>query len=226
MLRTNEGAPWMVEAPETQGVGTPSWLAPRRVSAAPFAFPRNTQPPVITHAPVKSSRPPEPLGQQLAQQIRSAPPSARPPAYPDLREENAALKAQLAQVAVALAAVRAETLASCEPELVRLAVAIAERVTARELATDPSLLIDWAREGLAALAATDGLVVAIAPDVAESVPEEAWKRLGEPHLLEVDPALPASSCELRAGGGRVPIAHDARLALIGAELGVPERGAR
>jgi hypothetical protein len=216
MRMTSSAMPWTSETHEAANATTPSWIAPRRVSASPFIFPRATQPPQeIVQAP-RISAPPS---ISAVPSFRPAPPSVKPPPYPDLREENAALKAQLEGAVMKIAMLREELLEASEPEVVRLACAIGERIAGRALEGDPAIVVEWAREGLAALAKTDGLVVAIAPDLAKSIAEEAWSRLGAPHALVVDASLPASSCELRAGGGRVAIGATARAACIAAELG-------
>jgi hypothetical protein len=85
------------------------------------------------------------------------------------------------------------------------------------------MIVEWAREGLTVLASKEGLVVAIAEDLIESIPSDAWVRLGAPHRLEVDASLSMGRIELRAGGARVEVGTDARLGSIVGELGVEKR---
>jgi len=132
-----------------------------------------------------------------------------------LREENAALAARLDEAARALGPLRAQALRDGEPELVRLALAVAERVVGRELATDPALVAGWAREAVEALLAREGLVLTVSPDVAAAVSPEAWGRaLATPYTLAVDASLPPHACSARAGAATVDAGLGARLSAM------------
>ena len=196
----------------------PSWLAPRPTASAqpapplassvppsmPSIFPE-VSPPVIVEvadeAPVLLPKP-SPLPEDLL-------------ADAALREENAALAARLDEAARALGPLRAQALREAEPELVRLALAVAERVVGRELTTDPALVVGWAREAVEALLTREGLVVTVSPDVAAAAPPEAWARaLATPHTLAVDAALPPHACSARAGAATVDAGLSARLSAM------------
>jgi flagellar assembly protein FliH len=132
-----------------------------------------------------------------------------------LRAENAALVLQLDASAKAQESLSAQVLRSSEPEVVALAVAVAERVIGRELTTDPAVVADWAREALDALSVRDGVVVTVSPDVAAQVPAEAWSRaLAAPHALTVDASLPPVSCAVRAGASAADASLDGRMTAV------------
>jgi len=145
-----------------------------------------------------------------------------PPPYPDLREEYAALRAQVAAQGTALAEIRRAVLAASEGDLIRLACAVAERVARRELTVDPTLVVTWARDAVEALVTTDPIRLLVAPDLAAVVDEgafrEAINKLGS---VEIDPTLPSMGCEVRTRASRVEASVDARLATIAEDLGVP-----
>jgi len=140
------------------------------------------------------------------------------------REEIATAHAAAADAQQALARVIEKTLEDAEAELVKLAIAIAERVVGRELGTSPELIVDWAREALAASTLGEGLVVAVSSDVAVAVDSSHWEDLA-PRVV-TDASLPPSTCELRDGATTVTASGGDRLDLV-AELvaAIPARAA-
>src|SRR5690349_3320037 len=58
----------------------------------------------------------------------------------ELEAEVFALRSEIAGLLEELASARERFLESCEPEIVRLAVAVAEKVVARELSLDPAMV--------------------------------------------------------------------------------------
>jgi flagellar assembly protein FliH len=141
-----------------------------------------------------------------------------------LRGELDAAHAMASEARQALAEVTERTLEDAESELVKLALAIAERIVGRELATSPELIIGWAREALAASTLGEGLVVAVSADVASAVDPEHWEELA-PRLI-ADASLPPSTCELRDGTTTVVVGGGDRLDLAAAQLAaVPARAA-
>ena len=102
-----------------------------------------------------------------------------------------------------------------QPDLVRLALTVASRVVAAELATRPETIADWLAEELEGCALGPPIEVAVSPDVAAFAPEDAHPR------WVVDPKLPRGTCELRAGasvvGGALRLRQpEQRLAVPGA----------
>ena len=131
-----------------------------------------------------------------------------------LRSEHAALTERVEALSSSLIATRSEVLEASEPELVRLALAIAERVVGRELATSPALVAEWAREALACLSSRDGATVTVSSDIAETVPAEAWTAVGVNSPVTVDSSRPAGSCVARSGASSADASLDARLSAV------------
>ncbi|HSY23384.1 MAG TPA: FliH/SctL family protein [Polyangiaceae bacterium] len=203
----------------------PSWMA-RKMSTRP---PAPAAPTPIPSAP--SAHPPP--------EATASAPSAAPAALPaseiisiapvvdimastviaQLSDDNAALRAQVAEMAAAMARLRRQILEASEGELVQLAVVIAERVVARELATEPDLVVHWARQAIDALAAKDEVVIAVAKDVASDVSPEAWAKLGVPHEVLQDAQLAPGVIEVRTPQGIVPVNAEARLQAVATALG-------
>jgi flagellar assembly protein FliH len=125
-------------------------------------------------------------------------------------------------MAAAMARLRREVLESSEIELVRLATAIAERVVGRELALAPDLVVDWAKEAIQLLAAKDEVVIALARDVAQQVPAEAWRALDLGSRVQMDALLAEGSVEVRTAEGAVLSGAAARLNAVSRALGVTE----
>lgn len=193
----------------------PSWIGgvcPRAPSAAPA--PPAAEEPVA--APVVASIAPTSSTGRVVTSISILPvASLRPDPSERIVELEAALdgaRAEVARLARELAAVRARILEESEPELVRLAVAIAERVVGRELAADPPPWERWIEEGIAALPGRRDPVVAVAPDVRTALGGEA--------RVVVDAALAPGTCEVREGTSSVEIGARVRLAALSDVLGV------
>jgi hypothetical protein len=205
----------------------PSWMA-RKMSTRP---PAPAAPTPIPSAP--SAHPPPEAALEAAQ------PSVAPAAVPasevfsiapvvdimastviaQLSDDNAALRAQVAEMGAAMARLRRQILEASEGELVQLAVVIAERVVARELATEPDLVVHWARQAIDALAAKDEVVIAVAKDVANDVSAESWAKLGIPHELLQDTQLAPGVVEVRTPQGIVAVNAEARLQAVATALG-------
>ncbi len=141
-----------------------------------------------------------------------------------LRGDLEVAKAAATEARQELVAVTEQTLGTAEIELVKLALAIAERIVGRELATSPELVVAWAREALAASTLGESLVVAVSADVASAVDPEHWEELA-PRLV-ADASLPPLTCELRDGKSTVVVGGGDRLDLIAEQLAsVPARAA-
>jgi hypothetical protein len=209
----------------------PSWIARKGLSTHPPNPSIAPLPllPVIIEAtdeaaqPLASMRaPPMPAFSIRAPPLASAADFAASAASVQLAEENAALRAQIAEMETAMQRMRIDVLAASEEELVRLAMSIAERVVGRELETDPTLVVAWARDCIEQLGAKDGIVVAFAKDVREQVPAMAWADLGHEHRTFVDVQLAPGSVEVRTPEGTIAAGADARLAAVAGALGLEE----
>jgi flagellar assembly protein FliH len=143
------------------------------------------------------------------------------PPYPDLRDENAALRATIAAQTAAIVEIRRAILAASEPEIVRLACAVAQRVARRELTIDPSLVTDWVREAIGGLDDAEPQTLVVAPDFAQAV-DLASLSAAFPSIasVEVDPALSSMRCEIRTRASRIDASLEARLAAVVMDLGV------
>ncbi len=207
---------------------TPSWLAPPLESQT-FVVAR-----AVTPLPEPPSQP-EKVQDEAPAAIAAT--DSQELAYPDLREENVALRdrvaglddqlaavhRQLEAQAVAFSELRRGVLLASEPELVRLACVIAERITRRELTLDPTLAVAWAREALEALGTAEPPLLALAPDLAALL-DEPTLRKALPGLarVEVDATLSAMRCEVRTRSSRVDASLEARLGSIADDLGVAQ----
>jgi hypothetical protein len=214
-------AAWLKGA-ETVAPSLPSWLAPRQAAEEPGTLASLD----VALQPIANVGPPA-----MSRLMPSLPPLASPrisvhetppPPYPDLREENAGLRKQIAEMAIAMARLRREVLEASEGELVTLAMAIGERIARHELRIDPKLVLGWVREAIDLSATKDSVVIAIAPDLAAALSGTDWEGMGVgPARVETDASLRPFQCEVRAGASAVEVNVDERVAAMSRELGVP-----
>jgi flagellar biosynthesis/type III secretory pathway protein FliH len=142
-------------------------------------------------------------------------------ALAQLADENAQLRAQMADANLAMTRLRRELLEQSESELVRLALAIAERVVGRELTTDPHLVVVWAKEAVDQLAVDENVVIAVARDIAKAISPDAWHDVGTDHKRQTDPQLAPGTIEVRTPEGTITTGAAARLSAIAEALEVP-----
>jgi len=211
----------------TDAVRRPSWIA-RRMSTRPPTPSVAPAAPIPSVAPAGTIAPAEPTEQPVSIVSMSQPPPpaavhiATSMALAQVSDENAALRAQITEMAATMARLRREVLAASEGELVKLALTVAERVVGRELTTDPTLVVAWAREAVESLAAKDGVVIAVARDVRDEVPASAWGEVGVEHRMQTDALLARGGVEVRTPEGTVATGAAARLAAVSQALGVGE----
>ena len=72
------------------------------------------------------------------------------------------------------------------------------------------------------LAAKDGVIIAVARDVRDEVPAEAWSQVGVEHRVQTDALLARGVVEVRTPEGTVATGAEARLAAVAQALGVVE----
>lgn len=108
---------------------------------------------------------------------------------------------------------RARLLADAEGDLFALLKVIAERVLARELRSDPRVVLQLVREGLSALSSGDACTVrlgrffsGVVDDVRRAASEVAMDV-----TVTIDPTLPTYGCVVESQWGRVDESVDARL---------------
>lgn len=223
---------------------TPSWMAPKNMEAT-HQTPLGAPPPLpdVDVAPLSEpipasvtsrfpSRAPAPEEAQEVVISHSNASALRAPSVPHLSAEAdilalearhhaelEELRAQLRQSVAALALARRELLAASEPEIVKLALAVAERIAGRALETDPDLVRTWVHEGAKHLGEQDVLQVVMAPDVAVRLGEAPLTTDdGDPIQAQIDASLPSGHCELRGQFSRVEASLKARLAAVAREL--------
>jgi flagellar biosynthesis/type III secretory pathway protein FliH len=166
----------------------------------------------------------DPVRELVSAEPRLAiPPEPLPPPYPDLRQENEALRSRVAELAAHQACFHRDVIRASEKELIALACAMAERITRRELSTDPEIIIGWAREAITALGERERVVIALAPDLAARLSTVDWPALvGDGVRVETDASLGALKCEVRAGAATVDASLEGRLSSVSAALGGSE----
>jgi flagellar assembly protein FliH len=131
----------------------------------------------------------------------------------EVREQNRARLARLDAICTQAARPLAELDAAVEEELTQLAVTVARRVIAHELATRPELIVQAVRQAAAALPAAEReLRVHLHPDDLALLREldavEAhWQ-------LVADPALARGGCRLENGCSRLDASVETRLAAV------------
>lgn len=133
------------------------------------------------------------------------------------KAETEGLRAELTTARQATAELATRMRDDAETELVKLAIAVAERVVGRELSLAPELVVDWAREAVAGSELGGSFVVATSADLSAAVPDAAWGELED--ALRMDPALPTGTCEVREGGRTVTVSAEERLDTVREELG-------
>ncbi len=232
--RGHGGATWM--QPSLGGIARrPSWLAPPaavepvvRLSCPPRPRRTSLLPPAFAGGArgANERRMSDPGGlrgeageprstQDLIEEVER-----RDEAIRAMTVELAALRATAGELAGALATTRRRLLEASEGELVRLALDIAARVVGQQIDADPSQIVGWARDALATLPARETMIVAIAPDLAELVPDGTWAAaIAGAHRIEIDPSLPPATCEIRAGSASIEVSATARLAAVGEAIG-------
>jgi len=232
---TQPGAPKVAGRPSWIGMlranslrpnpGLPEHATPRRSGASvrpdgsqqPSGASPSLRPPSAVSSVRPSMIPPAGVGAIAVPRPSAAPvPFLQSGRELELESEIFSLREELGRMAVELASVRSRVVEESESEIVRLAVIVAERVVGRELAADPALVHDWLREAIAAVPNQHEIVVAVAPDLASSVPPEAFAEC----KVMVDSSLRPGTCEVRAGSTVVPVGADERIAAISDALGV------
>lgn len=228
-VRRMTSVPW-TKASARKSVAQPSWMgmtpardvvlpAPAPLPSAPPPSPVvSLKPPVVSpeirddDAPVASQRP---IFISIIPAASEAPSSGRPfvgtARETELEAENAALRAEVGRLASQLASVKARVLAESETEIVRLAIAVGERIAGRELEMEPELILQWVKDGAAALPKKSRVDVAVAPDVAKMLSAEDLESFGN---VVIDESLKAGTCELREGPRTIHVGVAARAEAI------------
>lgn len=222
---------WMAP-PESPDAALTSWAAPppnARLLAS--VAPRISMMAPDSHSPDDDSDrvpPPPSLPNVEGQGAMNADPSLVP------YEVVAELEGRIEELSQGLEAARAtvadarrEALEGSEREIVRLAMAVAERVIGRAFHHDPSAVADWVKEGIAALSQEDSVRVVVSPRVGEILQSHsAFSGVETAPDLVVDPRFDDTRCEIRGKYGRVDAGLEARLDAVAAALGIDRHEGR
>jgi hypothetical protein len=193
----------------------PAWIArpveEPRPGAHESARKRFTLPP--SPVPRPSERPRAPSIVPVVVAPPPAPhPEPAPPPRPSAEEEErlAALRQALADIG----SLREVIFSQTERQLVELAVTIARQVIAREVATDPSVLVELAREGIKALDERDKIVVRFGAALDDGLRDaftEALRKDAPRCEVVIDPSLGPRECIVETELGRVDESIESRL---------------
>lgn len=209
MSARSSGFPWGPLPRRLTPKPMPSWMAPRRASQAIPAIRSSNRPPAdeeaTTQAPDSS---PTPIEAELAPASQHEVTIAileeeESPEIDALRLQNAQLETALAEAIAENTRMRKEILAASEKELVKLAVAIAERVVDGELAIDQELPMKWAKKAIDQLATEEDITIAISPEVEPLVSREKWLEFVPNAVIVVDASLKPGHTQVRAGATRL-----------------------
>lgn len=213
--------PW--RAGPARLAAVPSWLAPRNVEAPPAAAPSVRPPEPRVARPDEASSISLPPAAHIPDVVALPPPPALDPTvsesiHASTVAENAELKAALAGALAQLASVRRDLLRELEPGILRLAIAIGEKVAGAAIDADSTPAQAWVQAGVDALEGDSPLVVAVAPTFADSL---ATLSARVPDVrIEIDPTLPRWGCVVRGDRSRVDVGLSKRVAAIAEALGV------
>jgi flagellar assembly protein FliH len=122
------------------------------------------------------------------------------------------MAARLAHTIETVAALRADLLRRSEQDLVRLAMAIAERIIHREIQIDRDLILVVARAAIARLGDAAAVTIRINPDdlAAMSSRQEIQTATG-PIRLAGDATVPPGGCVVESDLGTVDAAIEAQM---------------
>jgi flagellar assembly protein FliH len=118
-----------------------------------------------------------------------------------------------------MAVLRADMIQKAERQLVQLALAIARRITLRELTIDRTLLSAMARVALDRLGETSSATIRLHPDDYRAItpPGQADATTGSLRVV-ADPAIAPGGCVVQSDLGLIDVGLDAQLTEIGGAL--------
>lgn len=132
---------------------------------------------------------------------------------------NEAMLRRLALTIDEMAVVRADMIQRTERQLVQLALAIARRITLRELTVDRTLLSALARVALDRLGETSSATIRLHPDDYRAItpPGPSDDTTGTVRVVS-DPAIAPGGCVVQSDLGLIDVGLDAQLTEIGGGL--------
>lgn len=129
-----------------------------------------------------------------------------------------AMTAQLGSAIHSLAAVRDVLMRRSERDLVRLAVAIAERVLRREIDVDRDQLVVMARAAIDRLGNQTAATIHLNPVDLENVRAGQGQELGTSVNLLADASVPRGGCVVRSSVGAIDTGIDAQMTEVSRAL--------
>lgn len=114
-----------------------------------------------------------------------------------------------------IAVLRLQVLRQSEQDVVRLALAMAERVIRREASVDPDLLIVMARVAIERLGERAEAAIHLNP---EDVPRDRVDNAASPVTIVADASIPRGGCIVRSGIGTIDSSFDAQMRELSREL--------
>lgn len=133
-------------------------------------------------------------------------------------ERNDALQRRLVATVDDIASLRSGLMRRAERELVRLAVAMAERILRREINVDRDLLVVMARVAIDRLGEHAVATVHLNPDDHELVIAQRDAGSGKAIELVADPHVPRGGCVVRSNFGTIDVGIDAQMRELAREL--------
>lgn len=239
MGTSTTGASWLgTQRPSERPL--PSWMAPRGPVepaltswAAPPRDRGSITNPRAYEAVARSAHPRISVLAEGGVEVGSRMPP--PPGVPNecressssaLRDFSAEIQELTESARQSLLEARREALETSEREIVKLALAVAERVIGRELEAHPEAVARWVREGIDALGSTDEATCVVSPKVAEVLMSaERFRMESRPPDVVVDATLSGYACEVRGRFGRVDMGLAARLDAVRVALGAEDEEA-
>ena len=119
--------------------------------------------------------------------------------------------ARMAEAITELRALRASVLKESEQDIVRLAVAIAERILRRETAADPQALLTMARAASQKLGEADVATILLHPDDFAAVSGSLGERDADGIRVSADPGVARGSCIVQSAFGNIDVGIDAQI---------------
>ena len=145
----------------------------------------------------------------------------------EARSYAGAMLSRLTTTIAEVSALRTGLLAQTEQDIVRLAIAIAERIVRREVQTDPQLLVSVARAAAKQLGDKAVATICLQPDdLARVVAEDVSAAESGPIRLAADMSLPPGGCIVQSAFGQIDVSFEAQIRevlreLLGDEPGAP-----
>ena len=143
----------------------------------------------------------------------------------EARQHASAMLARLKATIDEIAALRTGLLAQTEQDIVRLAVAIAERIVRRDVHANPQLLVSVARAAARQLGDNAVATILLQPDdLATIVAQRDSTPESGPIRLDADLSLPHGGCVVRSAFGQIDVSLDTQIREVLRELLGDEAG--